>query len=202
MGIYGGDGSYGMNRSPEFVYPSSVTMVEVSSGKRFRALSDVKSGQEGHADSDEHYNAYLPNVPAKIHSRKNIEKHPRFQEGEYTKPDRKEFAVTDNSLGISLAYDRKFGEVIVPDRGSPRLLITDSKLFRQRELDFGEQTKALPWLKVEGDFVSGLDFHPDGKHYILSTSAGFAAFERGTHRLNPAMSFPLPLLVHSHLCII
>lgn len=202
LGIYSQKGAYGVNRNPEYVYPSSVTLVHARSGERFRLLSDRDSGQEGHADSDDNYDVYLPNVPATMRTRPGLESHPRFKEGEYAAKDNGEFAVTDQGMGITLRFDPKFREMIVPVRSNLQLLITDSVTKKMRKIDLAEQiTKGLEWAVPEEDLVSGLDFHPDGRHYVLSTSKGFLAVERGTHKLNPAMSFPLPLLVHSHLCI-
>ena len=203
MGIYGAQGGYSMERAPKHVYPSSVTLVEAASGKRLSLLSDIRAGQEGHADADEAYNVYLPNLPSRLETRAKIEENPRFREGENEVEDRGEFAVTDHSVGISVAYDPAYREAIVPHRGALVVYVTDSATGKQREINLREQlTPAeLAWLNPTPDFLSGLAFHPDGKHYVISSSNGFIALERGTHRVNHAMTFPLPLQVHSHLCI-
>lgn len=205
MGIYSGHGGdYSINRHPEYVYPSSVTLVDTTKGERHRLLSDVDSGQEGHAEVDENYSVYLPNFPAFMRSLPNLEKHPRFKEGEYTKKDHGEFAATDSCLGINLAYDPKFKEIIVPKRDSLEIFIThtikrDIRIINLQEIT---QSNKIDWLKPELYFLNGLALHPDEKHYILSTTQGFVALERGTHKLNPAMTFATPLLVHAHMHIV
>jgi len=203
MGIYNENGPYQINRFPEYVYPSSVTFVDRKSGKRARLLSDVKSGQEGHVDSDENLNAYLPNTPALLQTRKNLEKHPRFQEGITKSRDGGEFAVTDSGHGISLIYDSKFREVLVPTRSAPKIKITIIDTQQEHEIDLQEQlnTEELSWIKQGSSFLNGIALHPDGIHYILSTSQGFIAIERGSHRINHSMTFPLPMMIHSHMLI-
>jgi hypothetical protein len=60
----------------------------------------------------------------------------------------------------------------------------------------------LGWKLPQKDLVHGIEFHPDGKHYVLSTSEGFVVVERGTHRINKHKSLRLPLLIHTHLHIV
>lgn len=202
MGIYKNGPMYA-NQHPKYVYPASVTFVDVQSGKRFRLYSDKLAGQEGHADSGENYEAFLPNMPAILQSRSNLETHPRFREGEYTRPDNDEFMVHPTSIGISLAYDPKFQEVIVPHRFMTSIQVTKIATQQVKIFPLAEQAqkKELQWIRPQLDFISGLAFHPDGIHYILSTSSGFIALTRGSHQINPAMTFTLPLLTHSHLDI-
>ena len=159
---------FSMERTPKHVYPSSVTLVEAASGKRLRLLSDIRAGQEGHADADEAYNVYLPNLPSRLETRAKIEENPRFREGENEVEDRGEFAVTDHSVGISVAYDPAYREAIVPHRGALVVYVTDSATGKQREINLREQlTPAeLAWLNPTPDFLSGLAFHPDGKHLL------------------------------------
>lgn len=204
LGIYGSQGGYSMNRAPKLVYPASVTLVEAGTGRLRRILSDRRAGQEGHADADEHADeAYLPNLPARLESRPNLEAHPRFREGENQKKDGGEFAVTDHSVGISVAYDSRYREILVPHRGELTIYVTAAATNQRRDVFFRDQLSAgeLAWLQPTSDFLNGLAFHPDGKHYVVSTSNGFLVLERGTHRVNHGLSFPLAMKVHSHLAV-
>ncbi len=184
---------------PDYIYPGSVTLVDVKSGKRSRLLSDVEAGQEGHADSDERYDVYLGNKRALLKSRPGLEKNPRFREGVQTEPDRGEFANKAVGRGICVAYDPVHREVIVPKRAVLSVEITNVDTQEVREIDFSPE---LAWGRPTDYYTHGLEFHPDGKHYILSTTDGFVAVERGTHRINPDMTFRLPLLIHTHLHIL
>ena len=184
---------------PKYIYPASVTLVDLKSGARSRLLSDVQGGQEGHADSDESYNVYLAKRPALLKSRPDLEKHPKFREGAQTVPDGGEFAYDLDHMGICVAYDPAHKEVIVPKRNALYLEVTNVVTQDVRTVDLTEQ---LDWKKPDGVFVHGLALHPDGKHYILSTSDGFIAVERGTHRVDHAMTFRVPLLVHTHLHVV
>lgn len=184
---------------PKFIYPASVTFVDLESGARKALLSDVQGGQEGHVDADAEGNAYLAKHPARVRSRPGIEKNPKFREGEQTVPDGGEFAYDLEHMGICVAYDPAHREVLVPKRNDFYVEVTDVGTQAARKIDLSEQ---LDWKRPEGVFIHGLALHPDGRHYILSTSDGIIALERGTHRVNPAMTFRLPLLVHTHLHVV
>jgi len=184
---------------PKFIYPASVTFVDLESGARRALLSDVQGGQEGHVDSDASGNAYLAKHPALVKSRPGVDKNPKFREGEQTAPDGGEFAYDLEHMGICVAYEPRHREVIVPKRNSFYLEVTRVDTQEARRIDLAEQ---LDWKTPEGVFIHGLALHPDGKHYVLSTSDGFIALERGTHRVNPAMTFRVPLLVHTHLHVV
>ena len=209
QGAYAGLGVYDKNgyKEPDKVktiYPGSVTLVSVDSGKRTALFSDLRPGQEGHATVDAQLNAYLPNIPAKIENKTGLDKHPRFKEGLQLTPNFQEFAAKDHSLGISLDFDQKHAEIIVPDRSSTRLNITDVTTQKVKIVDILKLQGAekFPWIKEQSDFISGLAFHPDGKHYVLSTSAGFIGMVRGSHQIQPNLTFPVDLLLHSHMLII
>jgi hypothetical protein len=206
-GVYGDLASYGGYNPkdapaapPKYVYPASVTFVDLASGARRRLLSDVEAGQEGHADSDEKSNVYLANRRALLKTRPGLEKNPRFFEGVQTVPDDGEFAKADHGRGICVAYDPVHREVIVPKRNSMRVEVTPAGAEAARRVELSEQLPS--WKDTQEPFLHGLAFHPDGRHYILSTSDGFIAVERGTHRVNPSMTFRAPLMIHTHLHVV
>lgn len=193
--------------SPENIYPGSITLVEVKSGKRFKLFSDKRPGQQGHADADQNYQAYLPTNPPLVENFPNLENHEKFREGKQTRPDMGEFVQTAKGLGINLAFDPKFKEMIVPVRSqfSIRLAFPDGRPDKIISLHDQLERRELAWInksKADKEFISGLSFHPDGKHYILSTLDGFIAVERGTHKINPSMTFPFELQIHSHMHIV
>jgi hypothetical protein len=202
LGIYGDAPDKYVHQ--DIVYPASVSLVEVRSGKRFRVVSGIQAGQEGHATTDSENRVYLPNDPALLDSRPDVATNDRFREGERDVADGAEFASTAKSFGIALVYDPAYRELIVPVRARALLLITSTVTQEPKLVDFAGSLResGLHWAKPGIDWISGIAFHPDGKHYVVSTSDGFLAFERGTHRLNPAKSFALPLLVHSHVCVL
>jgi Protein of unknown function (DUF1513) len=184
---------------PKFIYPASVTFVDLESGARRALLSDVQGGQEGHVDADADGNAYLAKHPARVRNRPGVDKNPKFAEGEQTVPDGGEFAYDLEHMGICVAYEPVHREVLVPKRNDFYVEVTNVDTQAARRIDLGAQ---LDWKRPEGVFIHGLTLHPDGRHYVLSTSDGVIALERGTHRVNPAMTFRLPLLVHTHLHVV
>ena len=60
----------------QFVPEVQAAIDEAASGKRLSLLSDIRAGQEGHADADEAYNVYLPNLPSRLETRAKIEENP------------------------------------------------------------------------------------------------------------------------------
>lgn len=183
---------------PKFIYPGSVTVVDLASGKRVDLQSDVQGGQEGHADSDDRRRIYLAKQPALVHCRPDVEKNPKFREGLQTTPDGGEFANVLDHLGICLTFEPSHREIIVPRRHSMTVQVTNVDTQEVRVVDLAEQ---LDWKKPDGIFLHGLALHPDGKHYVISTSDGFVVLERGTHRVNPKMTFRAPLMIHTHLAV-
>lgn len=210
-GAYTGFGAFGpdglpLEHPPRKNYPASVTLVNVRDGSLARRCSDVSSGQQGHAVADEENNIFLPNDPTPLRNRPGIEHDGRFLEVGEAVPEG--FARENRVLGLCIAYDPKFQELVVPGRNNApdrshdlKILVTNAKSASAKMIDLMPQAKeaALTWVKPRPFYVHGLDFHSDGKHYILSTSDGILAVERGTHRLVPRLSFPLPLFVHSHV---
>jgi hypothetical protein len=198
-GIYLKGAQY-QNRFPDIVYPASISLIDVQNGKLAGWLSDKRGGQEGHVLADVNNEIYLPNDPPLVISRTDLEKNIRFREGKNETPNKGEFPAMQTSLGICIEYDPIHKEVIVPNRETGTLYVTNVQSKQQRQIPLSSNDH--PWIRARPEFVSGLEFHPDGKHYILSTFSGFIAMERGSHRLNPAMTFQLPLLAHSHMHIV
>ena len=198
---YDSEGNYKKKSydSSEITYPASVSFVEVKSGKKLKILSDIEPGQEGHADSDEDYNAYLANQRALLISKPNLENRDIFVDGIKTKSYGEEFSLNDHGAGICVLYDPKFKEVLVPSRDGAGVLVTKAAA---KEAKMVEVFKNAKWQRKPSIhktlYISGIAFHPDGKHYILSTFDGFLAVERGTHKTNESFSFQVPLLVHTH----
>jgi len=172
LGIYDHQG-YTPKPSPRVIYPAAVTFVGLASGKRMKIFSDKNPGQEGHATTDDKNTPYLPNKPSRIENLPDIENHARFKEGRESSVDRGEFTQTAHSIGICLSYDPKFDELIVPERSSLAIHVTDAKNQKAVEVNLMDQILASKnsWIRPQKDFISGLEFHPDGKHYILSTSS-------------------------------
>ncbi|MGZ3660124.1 MAG: hypothetical protein ACXVB9_04930 [Bdellovibrionota bacterium] len=223
-GPYGGLGVYDISadkagskeevalgyRHVKEIYPSSVTFVHAKSGERLKVFTEPQAGQnaqEGHATCDDSHRAYLSSVPSLVEEARNWRTDPHFQPG-LAKPRMEDpffsVKVRRAGQGICVDFDPVHREVIVPQRGAPRTYVTAVQDGRQRQIDYDDDlpTPHFNANQYRADYIGGLALHPDGRHYVLSTREGFLVFSRGTHQLNPAMSFPLKLLTHSHMLII
>jgi hypothetical protein len=204
MSTYGSPDS--KNGPGYILFPGSVTCVDIVSGKRTHLYSDIHNGQEGHAVADDMGNAYLPQSPPLIHSPADLLQRKRYEEGPSYPVKPGEYESYFHGFGNVLSFDPKFREVIVINGAKNEIYITDVAFQRTRTLNYVTALKesAIEWAKVNSNFIfnCGLEFHPDGKHFILSTREGFLAFERGTYKLNKKLSFPLVMQSHSHMNIL
>jgi hypothetical protein len=187
------------------VYPPSVTYVDLKSGKRIGLFADVTLNQSGHAVSDDLNQPYLPKSPSRIVNRKDLELNPRYtREGLVENQDNRDYQAGYGYFGINIKFDAKFREVIGLKRSSHSVNVMGVTSQESRFVHFAQQLNenSPSWLRTGPFYNGGLEFHPDGKHYIIATRDGFFAVERGTHKLNLDMSFPLALRSHAHMTII
>ena len=184
--------AYGVDLA-ERVFPGSISVVELASGKLLDRLSSVHGGAHCHFAVGSEGRLYLPHQPSLVKSRTDTLTNPAFAEGASAGGPKEEFKPTMRAgFGTSIAYDEKFRQVLIPTRWTETL----NYFSEATPEDFhGVELRAtLPEMKR----THGLAFHPDGKHYVITGDNWLAALERGTHRLNPDLSFPVSLFVHAH----
>jgi hypothetical protein len=173
-----------------FTYPAFVSVIDAKTGKLEHIFCDKLGGQHGHVAMDDNYVPFIPHLPPFIDPLP--ENNPRFKEGVQKKPIfHDEFVVRSNGLGVTVTYDRIHKEVVIPARYKNQIVIGDnvSKALRHFSLD-DITTQHSP---------HGLEYHPDGRHYFVSTNDGLLAFERGTHKLIPELCVEDTFLgIHSH----
>jgi hypothetical protein len=177
-----------------FTYPAFVSMVNAASGKLESIWRDPLGGQHGHVALASGTNEpFIPHLPPFLAKENKI--HPRYLEGVQEKPIfGDEFQVKSNGLGVTVTFDQIHREVVIPARYKNLIVIGSEKTRKVREIDITKlTTQRAP---------HGLEYHPDGKHYLVSTTNGMLAFERGTHKLVESMSFgDIFLAIHSHFTI-
>ncbi|MGZ3657236.1 MAG: hypothetical protein ACXVCS_16900, partial [Bdellovibrionota bacterium] len=175
-------GKHGKIIIPPVVYPPNVTLVEVGTGKRAELAFDWRLQQMGHAEADAENNIYLPKQFPLLESSPGVGSHPFFREGIITRKNGHDFPGPKNQFGIALIYDPKHREIIVPVRQRFEILATSTKTQVTASHDYTAalENAGIHWPKLSQVFVCGISFHPDGRHYVVSTVQGILVFERGT----------------------
>lgn len=181
---------YYVKESTGITYPAYVTLIDAKNGSLKGIYRDPLGGQHGHVAMSADNELFIPHLPPWV--KKENPNHPRYQEGEQLKPIfDDEFQVKSTGLGVHIMYDQKFNEVLAPARYRQELVVANSKSRKVTHIDVKPISKQR--------FPHSLDFHPDGKHYVVSTSDGIMVFERGTHKFVRAKSFDdIYLATHSH----
>ncbi len=177
-----------------FTYPAFVSLIDAKTGELSGIWRDHLGGQHGHvAIASGSNEPFIPHLPPFIRKEKGV--HPRYLEGVQEKPIfGDEFQVKSNGLGVTVTFDQKHREVVIPARYKNLIVVGSEKSRKVTEIDITKlTTQRAP---------HGLEYHPDGKHYLVSTTNGMLAFERGTHKLVKSMSFDdIFLGIHSHFTI-
>ena len=176
------------------VYPGSVSIVDPVSGKMLGRESHNENGPQGHLAVSSTGQIFLSKNPPLLVSREDVLENPAFAQGDENKNRFSDFYVSSKISGTSVIVDDKYKQFILP-------LNKENKILYGNCADPGKiQSLAL---NSFGEFGTphGIQFHPDGVHYVVSCEGGFAVFTRGSHIFSKEMSFKTHLMEHSHFCI-
>lgn len=181
---------YYVKENTGYTYPAYISLLDAKTGELKGIYRDPLSGQHGHTVFSEKNEVFVPHLPPWV--AKQDMNHPRFKEGVQEKPIFKdEFEVKSTGLGVHIAYDLKHHEVLAPARYRQELVVANSETKKVQQID----VKPISSQR----FPHSLDFHPDGKHYVVTTQDGVMVFERGTHKFVRSKSFDdIYLATHSH----
>ncbi len=181
---------YYLNKPTGFTYPAFVSLVNAKNGNLEAIYRDPTGGQHGHTVIAPDNQAYIPQLPPWM--KKEDPAHPRFQEGVQKEPIWGDnFGGNSTGLGVHVVFDSKFNDVLCPSRYRQELVtanVTSKKIEHFKLETFSDQR-----------YPHSLELHPDGKHYVVTTNQGVLAFQRGTHKLVPELSFNNVFMgTHSH----
>jgi hypothetical protein len=178
------------------IYPASVTVVELSSGKLLNRYSSVDGGAHCHFALGSEERVYLPHQPSLIANRSDVMTNPWFGEGVHGPDQLSSFLPKMKAgFGTSIAFDEKNGQILIPARWSE-----DLKYFSENKPEEFQSQDLRPQVpKLEK--THGLVMHPDGDTYVITGDNWFTTFERKTHRLVAERTFPVDLFIHAHVSV-
>lgn len=175
-------------------YPGCVCVIDMKESKLIECKSDNQNGPQGHLAISRAGQIFLTKARPFMHSRGDEKVNFAFREGVDGKQVFSQFLDLGRVAGTSILVDPLYNQFILVDTNETNVVwgLTNSRSKLNKVNLQIDPLMGLP---------HGLQFHPDGEHYIVSCENGFYVFKRNSHEYVPDKSFRTFLGNHSHFCV-